>query len=104
MKKKGLIILIAFFIVVLHALLFIYLLFDENWWKKGVAGLVIIVLYSLYRLLISKTSNQRFIYGEGIFISCSMFFISAEWWWLAALEMICINFMLCFIAEKINLF
>ena len=87
-EKERTYLLIAFFLVVLHALFFIYLLFDENWWKKGVTGLVIIVLYSLYRLLIIKTSNQRFIYGEGIFFLFLMFLSSAEWWWLSGLEMI----------------
>lgn len=58
---------IIFLLVVLHALFFVYLLFDEKFWKKGVAGIVIIALYSGYRLLISKTSGQNFLFGPGIF-------------------------------------
>lgn len=87
-EKERTYLLIAFFFVVLHALFFIYLLFDENLWKRGVGGLVIIAIYSLYRLLISKTSHQKFFYGEGIFFLFSMFFIFAEWWWLVGFEMI----------------
>jgi hypothetical protein len=87
-EKERNYLLIAFFFVVLHALFFIYLLFDEKWWKQGVAGLVIIALYSLYRLLVSKTHNQSFFYGEGIFFLFQMFFITVGWWWLAGLEMI----------------
>lgn len=80
--------LIALYYVVLHVLFFIYLLFDSSLWKIGVAGIVIILLYSAYRLLNSKTSSQKIFYGEGIFFLLSMLFIITYWWWLFLLEMI----------------
>jgi hypothetical protein len=84
--------LIAFFYVVLHVLFFIYLLFDTTLWKQGIAGIVLIILYSACRLLISKTRNLKFFYGEGIFFLFSMFFTVTGWWWLFALEMIIYTF------------
>ncbi len=102
-EKERTYLLIAFFFVVLHALFFIYLLFDENRWKKGVTGLVIIALYGLYRLLISKTSNQKFIYGEGIFFLFTMFFIFSGWWWLAGFEMI-ISTLCSFLLQKRSIY
>jgi hypothetical protein len=84
--------LIALFYVILHALFFIYLLFDATLWKKGIAGIVLIILYSAYRLFISKTSNQKFFYGEGIFYLFSLFFTITEWWWLFVVELIISTF------------
>jgi len=59
--------------VVLHVLFFVYMLFDEQLWKKGVGGLVITLLYSCYRLLITNTSRQKFSLGSGYFLVLSFF-------------------------------
>lgn len=85
--------LITLFYVVLHALYFIYLLFDTALWKQGVAGIVIIVVYSTYKLLI-KINKQKFYFGSGIFYLLSLFFGITGWWWLFGLEMIISTF--CF--------
>ncbi|MBA3675294.1 MAG: hypothetical protein H0W75_10150 [Chitinophagaceae bacterium] len=84
--------LIAFIYVVLHVLFFIYLLFDTTLWKQGIAGIVLSILYSAYRLVISKTRNLKFFYGEGIFFLFSMFFTVTGWWWLFVLELIISTF------------
>jgi hypothetical protein len=71
---------IIFLFVVLHILFFCYLLFDEQLWKKGVGGLVIILLYSGYRLLITNTRHQKFSFGSGIFFFLMSIFPNDSWW------------------------
>lgn len=66
--------------VILHVLFFVYLLFDEQLWKKGVSGLVITLLYSGYRLLITNTSRQKFSFGSGYFFVLSFITINDSWW------------------------
>jgi hypothetical protein len=66
---------IILLLAALHAIFFIYLLFDELLWKKGVAGLIIIALYSGYRLLISKTAYPRYSFGSGFFFPFAFLFI-----------------------------
>jgi len=66
--------------VVLHVLFFVYLLFDEMLWKKGVAGLVLTFLYSCYRLLITNINKQKFSFGSGYFFL--LIFISLDDNWL----------------------
>ena len=75
--------LIGFFLVVLHALFFVYLLFTESLWKRGVAGLVIILLYSLYGLFFRKASGEKFYYSGGIFLMFGILFSSLTLWVLA---------------------
>lgn len=65
---------IILLLAALHTLFFIYLLFDPIFWKKGVAGLIIIALYSGYKLLISKTSYQRYSFGSGFFLPFAFVF------------------------------
>jgi hypothetical protein len=60
--------------VVLHALFFLYLLFDKNLWKQGVAGLIIIALYTVYRIIVCKARNQKFYYGAGFFFPFIAFY------------------------------
>ena len=67
---RGIILLL----VILHTLLFTYLLFDTSLWKKAVAGLTYIFLYSAYRLLITNTAKQKFSYGSGFFYLFAVFF------------------------------
>ncbi len=59
--------LIIFFIALLHVIFFTWLLFDKELWKKGAVGLVCILLYVIYRLIISKGSDTKFYFGEGFF-------------------------------------
>jgi hypothetical protein len=66
--------------VILHVLLFSYLLFDAQLWKKGVGGLVITLLYGGYRLLITNTSKQKFSFGSGYFFVLSFIAINDSWW------------------------
>lgn len=97
-KERTYLLLIIFF-VILHALFFIYLLFYQSLWKKGVAGIVIIILYSAYRLLISKTRNQKFYYGEGIFILFTFYFTFFEAWWLFIPELF-LSVLVSFLLQK----
>jgi uncharacterized membrane-anchored protein YitT (DUF2179 family) len=60
--------------VILHTLLFTYLLFDALLYKKGVAGLAYIILYTAYRLLVTNTTKQKFSYGSGFFFVFAVFF------------------------------
>ena len=60
--------------VILHTLLFTYLLFDGLVWKKAAAGLAYIFLYSLYRLIVTNTAKQKFSYGSGFFYVFAVFF------------------------------
>ena len=85
-KEKSYRFIILLF-VVLHVLFFIYLLFDEQLWKKGVAGLVITLLYSGYRLLITNTSQQKFSFGSGYFFVLTFVFLNDSWW-LWGLELV----------------
>ncbi|MDB5221622.1 MAG: hypothetical protein JWN83_289 [Chitinophagaceae bacterium] len=78
--------LIILFFVILHALFFTYLLWDKTLWKTGVGGLIIIILYSGYRLLMSRTSEQKFSYGSGIFFLFMLFFSVLFSWWLLITE------------------
>jgi hypothetical protein len=103
-EKEKAYLLIAFFFVLLHALFFIYLLFDENLWKRGVVGFVIILLYSAYRLLISKTSNQKFYYGEGIFFLFVMYVTIVEWWWWLFVLELFISVLSSFLFEKKSIY
>lgn len=66
--------------VVLHVLFFVYLLFDAQLWKKGVTGLVLTLLYSGYRLLITNTSRQNFSFGSGYFFVISFLSLDDNWW------------------------
>ena len=77
--------LITLFFVLLHAVFFVYLLFDAALWKKGVAGVIIILLYSGYRLLINKTGDQKFSYGSGIFFIFGVIAIF-DFTWLIILD------------------
>lgn len=78
---------IIFLLVVFHILFFIHLLFDEHLWKKGVGGLVIIFLYSGYRLLITNTSHQKFTFGSGIFF-LFMCLPNIDSWWFWGIEIV----------------
>ena len=73
-EKESLYRRIILLLAALHTLFFIYLLFDGLFWKKGVAGLIIIALYSGYRLLISKTSYQPYSFGSGFFLPFAFIF------------------------------
>ncbi|MDQ6755472.1 MAG: hypothetical protein M3004_00900 [Bacteroidota bacterium] len=75
--------LIILILVVLHALFFFYLLFDNNLWREGVAGLAIIALYTVYRIIIYKTTDQGFYYGAGFFLA---FIVIYGILWLAILD------------------
>lgn len=77
---RGIILLL----VILHTLLFTYLLFDTSLWKKAVAGLTYIFLYSAYRLLITNTATQKFSYGSGFFYLFAVFFPIV---WVMAIDM-----------------
>ena len=66
--------LIILLLVVLHTLFFLYLLFDESSWKQGIGGLIIIALYTVYRVIICKTSNHKFYYGAGFFFLFIVFY------------------------------
>lgn len=79
---------IILWLVILHALIFIYLLFDEKLWKLGVAGIVVIALYSGYRALITNAANQRFSYGHYIFSIFTLMLILRNSYWLAAIELL----------------
>ena len=92
--------LISLFYVVLHVLFFIYLLFDETLWKKGISGIVIIILYTAYRLFVSKTSTQNFFYGEGIFFLLGLFFTITGWWWLFWIELVLSIFCILLFQKK----
>ena len=74
---------IILFFVILHTLLFTYLLYDTLLWKKAVAGLLFIFLYSAYRLLITNTAKQKFSYGSGFFFVFAIFFPII---WLMAID------------------
>lgn len=78
-EKEGTYRFIILLFVVLHVLFFVYLLFDEQLWKKGVTGLVITLLYSGYRRLITNTGKQKFSFGSGYFL-IFVFIISYSWW------------------------
>lgn len=65
--------MITLLFVVLHVLYFTYLLFDKVLWRRGITGLSIIALYTLYRLIISKTTSQRFYFGAGFFFPFAIF-------------------------------
>ena len=71
---------IIFLFVIIHVLFFTYLLFDEQLWKKGVTGLVLTLLYSGYRLLITNTSRQKFSFGSGYFFVISYLTLNDNWW------------------------
>ncbi|MGI8581762.1 MAG: hypothetical protein ACR2KX_06195 [Chitinophagaceae bacterium] len=73
--------IIIFFFVVLHILFFLYLLLNEILWKKALTGLVVIALYSGYRLFICNTSRQKFSYGSGFFLPFAIFF-TIPWLWI----------------------
>jgi hypothetical protein len=72
--------LIILLLVVLHVLLFSLLLFDNGLWRKAVSALVLTVLYSGYRLLITRTAGQKFTLGSGYFIVMAIFFTDNIWW------------------------
>lgn len=76
---------IIFLFVILHTLFFTYLLFDALLWKKAVAGLICIFLYSAYRLLITNVAKQKFSYGSGFFYIFAVFFPML---WIMALDII----------------
>ena len=78
--------LIILFLVILHILFFVYLLFDEQLWKKAVAGLIVTILYSGYRLLITNTAKKKFSFGSGYFFLFSI--LSSINWLFAVIEMI----------------
>jgi len=78
-EKENYYRVIILLFVVLHAVFFIYLLFDETLWKRGVAGLVAIVLYSGYRWLITNTGHQKFSFGSGIFFVFAIAFTNIVW-------------------------
>ncbi|HUS03183.1 MAG TPA: hypothetical protein VMY77_15700 [Chitinophagaceae bacterium] len=65
--------------VILHFLFFVYLLFDEQLWKKGVGGLVVTALYSAYRLLITNTRHEKFSLGPGYFFVFAFIVIDDSW-------------------------
>ncbi|MEO5783609.1 MAG: hypothetical protein ABIQ07_10075 [Ginsengibacter sp.] len=71
--------------VILHTLVFTYFLFDTLLWKKAIAGLVYIFLYSAYRLLITNTAKEKFSYGSGFFYVFAVFFPII---WLMVFDMI----------------
>ena len=79
--------LIILFLVILHVLFFTYLLFDQQLWKNGVAGLVVTLLYIGYRLLITNTSRQKFSLGSGYFFVLSIISAGLSWW-VWALELL----------------
>lgn len=79
--------LIILLFVVLHVLLFVYLLFDGNLWKKGVTGLILTLLYGGYRLLITNTKHQKFSFGSGYFFLFA-FFLSNDSWFICGIELI----------------
>lgn len=72
---------IILFFVVLHIIFFIFLLFDEIFWKKGVIGMTLIALYTGFRLLVAKAGGGRFSYGSGFFFLFAFFF-TIPWLWL----------------------
>ncbi len=79
--------IIIFLFVILHMLFFFYLLFDVQLWKTGVSGLVIMLLYCGYRLLITHIRHKKFSFGSGIFF----FFISVfpiDSWWFWGIELV----------------
>jgi len=78
---------IIFLFVILHILFFIYLAFDHDLWKIGVAGLVITLLYSGYRWLITNTDKQQFSFGSGYFFLFSIIWIW-DLWWMSVVDLI----------------
>ena len=79
--------LLIFFLVIIHVLFFLYLLFDKEGWKTGAAGLAITVLYCGYRLLITNVAKKKFSFGAGYFFLIAMVFINFLWW-LAVIDFI----------------
>ena len=71
--------------VILHTLLFTYLLFDGLLWKKAAAGLAYIFLYSVYRLIVTNAAKQKFSYGSGFFYVFAVFFPIV---WVMALDIV----------------
>lgn len=71
--------LIILFFVALHALFFVFLLFDKKLWNKGIIGLVIIAFYSVYLLIVNKTSDRGFYYGSGFFLLFGLGYLGFTW-------------------------
>ena len=90
-EKEGSYRLIILLLVVLHALFFIYLLFDESLRSRGVEGLIIILLYSSYRLLISKTNRQKFSFGPGFFFVFAVIYFSIPYVWVCDLILLVLS-------------
>ena len=78
-KRKSYQRIILFF-VILHILLFSYLLLDRQLWKEGISGLIITALYAGYRLLICNTSKQKFSFGSGYFFVFGVASVIDIWW------------------------
>lgn len=87
-EKEKIYYLFGYFLVALHALFFIYLLFNETFWKGGLAGLVIISLYSVYQFLACRSSGQKFYYGGRIFFLFGIFISVFVTWWVWVIEII----------------
>jgi hypothetical protein len=77
---------IILFFVILHILLFSYLLFTRLW-KEGLSGLIVTVLYAGYRLLICNKNKQKFTFGSGYFFVFGIVSIM-DTWWLGIIDMI----------------
>jgi hypothetical protein len=87
-EKESSIRFIILLLILLHVLFFCYLLFNEQFRKEGIVGLIITLLYSGYRLLITNTSKQKFSFGSGYFFVLSFLFLANDSWWLFAIELI----------------
>jgi hypothetical protein len=72
--------LLILFLVIIHVLFFLYLLFDKEQWKTGAAGLGLTFLYCSYRLLITNVAKKKFSFGSGYFFLIVLLFINFLWW------------------------
>ena len=60
--------LIILLFVILHAAFFLYLLSDAGRWKQGIAGLVVVALYIVYKLLVANTVYEKLPFESSVFI------------------------------------
>ncbi len=77
---------IILLIVVLHVILFTFLLFSKEYKKEGFEGFTWIALYSLYKVFASIRSFEKFYFGTGFFFVFGVLTINfIPWLWIADL-------------------
>jgi hypothetical protein len=79
---------IILFFAILHAILFVFFLFDKELWKAGLGGLIFIALYSLVMIWWTRVTGRNYNFGSGFFNVGCVFVFAGSYNWLFLADLI----------------